>query len=216
MPAQPRHSNRGLDERLEELERLIRSLKQTVDQQPEATAQAVLGAIGASGSGSGSAGGGSGSSGSGGGTGSGGSGGSGGGPGGSSGSGGGGSGGSGGSGGGSGNGLTYPTDLPGLANAVASDYTGSAANRIQFLTAAVNVLSQAEAKHGGGVPPDLIPPITKVVLDVLDFIDRNLSAADLDTMTGLKQQLASLLQQSVPAIQAVPVPLIRAVRPTGR
>ena len=45
MPAQPRRSDRGLEDRLEEIERLIRSLKQTVDQQPAATADAVLAAI---------------------------------------------------------------------------------------------------------------------------------------------------------------------------
>jgi hypothetical protein len=99
------------------------------------------------------------------------------------------------------NGPALPGSPAELAAASADDFTGSAADRIDFLGAANHVLATAEARGGGGVPPELIPPITKVVLDVLDFIDRDLEADDLYTMTKLKQDLAPLLQDRTPVVQ---------------
>jgi hypothetical protein len=41
-----------------------------------------------------------------------------------------------------------------------------------------------------------------VILDVLDFIDRGLGAADLLTLTAVKQQIAPLLEEATPVVQS--------------
>ena len=115
-----------------------------------------------------------------------------------------------------GNGPDLPGNLTELAAASAADFTGSAGNRIAFLSTARDLLQAAEAPAGGGVSAELVPPITTVVLDVLDFIDRDLQPTDLGTLTDLKQQLADLLQKAVPAVQTGPGLLIHALRPLGR
>ena len=93
------------------------------------------------------------------------------------------------------------TDLQGLANAQASNYEGSARDRICFLKQAHTVLLGAEDKNGNVIIPiSLIPPITNVIEAVLD--DDNPKAPpftirQLDRMIGLKQQITPLLQQAV-------------------
>jgi hypothetical protein len=105
--------------------------------------------------------------------------------------------------GGSGGCPQVPGTLEELAQAQASDFNVSANCRIVFLTKASQLL--IDAVDDDGVPPELIPPITKVTLDVLDFIDRDLRPADLDTMTALKQQIAGSLADSAPVVaQASP------------
>jgi hypothetical protein len=116
-----------------------------------------------------------------------------------------------------GNGPVLPGNLKELAAASAGDFTGSAGSRIDFLSKARDLLNEAlDGPAPPGVPADLVPAITAVVLDVIDVIDRDLQPADLDTLTDLKQALADRLQASVPAIQARPVPLLRVLLHTGR
>jgi hypothetical protein len=204
MADQPKRSEEALGARLKELERAVHSLEQTV-QGTDTTVKAILAAVtsgtgtggtgsgGSTGTGSGGTGTGSGgtasggsTTGSGGGTASGGSGS--------------GSGSSSGSGSGSGTGPTYPSTLQQLADASASDYNVSSATRIKFLQTALGLLTDAMTKDGS-IPAELIPPITKVILDVLDFIDRGLSAGDLLTLTAVKQQIAPLLEEVTPVVQ---------------
>jgi hypothetical protein len=74
----------------------------------------------------------------------------------------------------------------------------SPADAIQFLQEVRDALNAIE-NDAKQIPPDLVQPTTSVVLDVFNVVGQSASIEDVNTMTGLKQEIAASLKALAPA-----------------